>query len=317
MKKFLQDLETELRNNNLSEEEIEDIISDHREMIETAIREGLNDDEIEKKFGNPKDVADELSQFSDKKGKGRETKKMKTMEFTGIADNYNVSIGLVSEDIVFKKTKEDKILVEYVGKNDLSDYQIEYVDNEFVLKTPKGMKYENSWFGNNERLFTITLPEDKKIDKLTIKQVNGDMLISDLTAEEFRMETKNGDIKFANLKLDTFKINTINGDMKIENCDCAMLSISQISGDMEMINTKIKHDLDINSVSGDLKFDHVECINLRVKTVSGDLDGKEFYPELVWITSVSGDITIKNTDSTRPIQIKEKRTVSGDIDIKM
>jgi len=316
MKKFLQDLEVELRKNNLSEEEIADIITDHREMIDTAIREGLSDDELEKKFGNPKEVAEELSQFSDKKDKGRESKKMKTKEFTGIAENYNVTIGLVSEDIVFKHSDEDKILVEYVGKKDLDEYEVEYKDNEFVLKTPKGMRYEDSWFGNNHRLFTITLPSNRKINKFSLKQINGDTVISDIVAETFEMSTKNGDTKFANFKLDTFKINTVNGDTSIENCECAMLSISQISGDLELRNSKIKHDLDINSVSGDLEFENVDCITLRLKTVSGDLDGKEFYPEVVYLTSVSGDITIKNTDSTKPIQVKEKRTVSGDVDIR-
>jgi len=316
MKKFLKDLETELRNKNLSDSEIEDIIADHREMIETAINEGLTDAELEKKFGNPKEVAEELSQSSDKKTNGRESKKMKTKEFKGIADNYNVTVALVSEDITFNHTDEDMIQVEYVGKKDLEDYVVEYENNEFVLKAPKKLNFDSGFFGKDERSFIITLPRNKKINKFSLKEVNGDIEVSDITAEEFEFGTKNGDVKFLNMNLDTFKINTINGDMIIENCECAVLSISQISGDLKLKNTIVKHDIDINTVSGDLEFNHVECIDFKMSTVSGDLDAKEFYPERLSLSSVSGDVSIKNTDATRPIEIKHKRTVSGDIDIK-
>ena len=58
MKIFLQNLEDELKKNNLNEEEINDIIADHSEMIESAISEGLSDEDLEQKFGNPKDLAD-------------------------------------------------------------------------------------------------------------------------------------------------------------------------------------------------------------------------------------------------------------------
>jgi uncharacterized membrane protein len=66
MKKFLKDLETELRKNNLSENEIKEIMADHEEMIQSAKSEGLTDEELEAKFGSPKNVAEELSQFTEK-----------------------------------------------------------------------------------------------------------------------------------------------------------------------------------------------------------------------------------------------------------
>ena len=66
MKKFLKDLETELRKNKLSGAEIKEILADHEEMIQSAKNEGLTDEELEAKFGNPKKVAEELSQFTEK-----------------------------------------------------------------------------------------------------------------------------------------------------------------------------------------------------------------------------------------------------------
>ncbi len=316
MKKFLKDLEEELRKNNLNEEEIADIIADHREMIDSAINDGLTDAELEEKFGNPKDVAEELSQFSDKEEKGREKKKMKSKELNGIESNYNVNVGLINEDIVFKHADGDSILVEYTGKRDLEEYTITYENNEFVLHSPKRMEREIGMFGNQQRLFTVTLPNNKKINKFKLSEINGDIVVADIEAEEFEFNTKNGDVKFANMILDTFKISTINGDLEIDGCKAAMLTISQISGDMELKNSIIKHDIDINTVSGDLEFENVECVNFRLKSVSGDLDGKEFYPERVSLTSVSGDISIKNKDSARPIEIQHKKTVSGDVEIK-
>ena len=61
MKKFLKELEMELKMLKMNNKDIDEILEDHKEMIDAAIDEGLNETEIEEKFGNPKNVAKELS----------------------------------------------------------------------------------------------------------------------------------------------------------------------------------------------------------------------------------------------------------------
>jgi len=109
MKKFLKNLEEELKKKNINDEEIEEILADHQEMIESAINEGLTDEELEAKFGNPEQVAEELSQFTDKEGEKVE-KENDNKIFNGVSDNYEIEIGLLSEDIDIKIHDKEEIL---------------------------------------------------------------------------------------------------------------------------------------------------------------------------------------------------------------
>ena len=316
MKKFLQDLETELRKNNLSDEEISEIIADHEEMIETAMNEGLTDAELEKKFGNPKEVAEELSQFSEKKEKGRENKKMKRQEFTGIEEGYHINIGLINEDIEFQTNEDGKIIIEYSGKRDLEDYTIEFNNNELVLKTPKKREI-GSFFGHEKNQFTISLPQGLKIGNFILKEINGDIELAKHESESLQLDTKNGDLKLSEFKTNTLKLNTINGDVNMEDILCKTISVSQISGDLKMKKVTAIGDFDAHSVSGDMNFENVNCDEFIMKTVSGDVNAYEFYPTSVSLNSVSGDITITNTDMSKTIDVKHERSVSGDIKIRI
>ena len=60
MKKFLKDLEKELRKIGVNEEEITEILADHVEMIEAGKSEGLNEENMNSKFGDPKNIAEEI-----------------------------------------------------------------------------------------------------------------------------------------------------------------------------------------------------------------------------------------------------------------
>jgi|AntAceMinimDraft_17_1070374.scaffolds.fasta_scaffold12787_3 DUF4097 and DUF4098 domain-containing protein YvlB len=320
MKKYLKDLEEELRKNNLSEEEIEEILADHEEMIETAKKEGLSEDELNAKFGDPKDVAEELSDFSeqadDTKNEDKENKKRKNKQivFEGVNENYGVSISLVNEDLRIQPTEEDKITVEYVGRIDISKYDIGFKSNEFYLKSPKRLL--NNYFNITRQIkFIIHLPKNKKIEDLKIKLVNGDAKLKEIFSSKIEFETTNGDLKLENLNTKEFKLKVINGDVSIETVNCESLKISTISGDFNIKKLKVKKDIFVNTVSGDMKITDSECAEISLKTVSGDIKGNEFYPAKIALSSVSGDIKIINTDETRPIQITKERTVTGDIDI--
>ncbi|MBN2540122.1 MAG: DUF4097 family beta strand repeat protein [Bacilli bacterium] len=318
MKKYLNDLEAELRRNNLSEEEIQDILDDHREMIESALNEGIGDDDLESKFGNPKEVAEELSQFSEKKNEGREkTKTMKTKEFTNIEAGYDVNINLINDDIELLHTDENKIVVEYIGKRDFEDYTIEFKGNTLLIEEPKGFFKRNTFRNDSGSHFIITVPKDLAVGDFKLKEVNGDIKLSDIVSKSFHFGTTNGDSELTNIETEEFQLSTINGDLNLNQLKAKSLKVSQISGDIHMNNSEIKENLDVHTVSGDIVLNQVSCKEMTLKTVSGDIKGEEFYPETVSLTSVSGDIRIKNTDSNRPIEIKHKKTVSGDIEIRI
>lgn len=314
MKTFIQNLEEELRKNNLKEDEIQDIIADHTEMIESAIKEGLSDADLEVKFGNPKDLADELSQFTEKDAK--EKNKLEVMEFNDVEADYSIEITLVNEDLEFVFNDENKIIVEYVGRKSLSSYHVTFQNNTFVLKSPRNTISGLNFFGRDDnRSFKLSIPNGLDIDSFKLKEVNGDVSLQNITAKELVFETTNGDLELQDLTLGTFKTGTVNGDMKITNITCVEYSASMISGDVRIDGLKCEKDVRVNTVSGDISIKNSSCNDASLKTVSGDLVGKEFYPKTLSLASVSGDISIENKDSGKPIEVKHRRSVSGDVKI--
>lgn len=318
MKKFLKDLEAELRKNNLSEEEIQEIIADHEEMIETAIEEGLTDEELENKFGNPEEVAEELSQFSEKKNKRRKkAKSIKTKDLLGVKDAYNIDVKLVSEDLIFTYTEEEKIIVNYSGTKNLDQYRIELVDNTFILEAPSKTGNLNYFGNNNTGDFEVLLPRNINIGHIKIKEVNGDMSFPEIISESITVSTNNGDAEFSKIVTGKMQFNSVNGDVIVNEAEMKTLKLSQVSGDFKMTESKIEGEFSVNTVSGDIDLNTVTCMDFLLKTVSGDVEGKEFYPETVSLTSVSGDVEIINSDARRPIKVHNKKSLSGDIEIKL
>jgi DUF4097 and DUF4098 domain-containing protein YvlB len=107
----------------------------------------------------------------------------------------------------------------------------------------------------------------------------------------------------------------VNGDVEIQGFKAESFDISLVNGDVEFENGIIEKDMYINSVSGDVELRSVECDKASFKTVSGDIEGRNFYVNEISLKSVSGDVEIENDDKTRVINVKSKKTLSGDIKI--
>ena len=312
MKKFLKNLEEELKKKRISEEEIKEILADHEEMIDSAINEGLSDEELEEKFGDPAKIADELSEFSSRK-KESYRKSEKDFEFDEVNDNYGVEIKLVNEDIEIMPHDEETILVKAIKVKDIDKYTIELKDNNFLLLAPKYR--QNGFFTNDTGKFEIYLPKDITLGIFESKNVNGDIEINDLKINEMIIGTTNGDLEFNNLDISKFKVSVINGDICINKVKCNEFDASMISGDAELNKLICENDIFVNTVSGDVEINNSSCNEFTLKTVSGDIEGLEFYPKTLSLNSVSGDISIINKDADKPIEIKRKKSVSGDIKI--
>lgn len=319
MKKYLRDLEEELRKNNLREDEINEILADHKEMIQSAKNEGLSDDELNEKFGNPKDVAEELSDFSeqvDDEKKDKKDKEPKTAEmvFDDVKDNYNVEIGLINEDIKIKPTEGKKIILEIFGNIKIDKYQVGFENNRFYLESPKGFK--TNYFGfNSKKKFFLYLPIDFQINETKVKLINGDAKIRSIVSKQMELTTNNGNLQLEKIDVEELKLKAINGDVTAKDSKCKSLNISTISGDLDFKNMKVEKDVFANTVSGNIKISNSECSEIRLKTVSGDIKGNEFYPGAISLSSVSGDIKIVNSDESKPIRFTEKKSVSGNIKI--
>ena len=314
MKKFLKNLEEELKKRKINEEEIKEILADHEEMIESAINEGLSDEELEAKFGDPKNVADELSEFSSRK-KEKDAKADKDIIFDSVKDNFNVEIKLINEDVEVISHDEKSIIIKAFRIQDLDKYIIEFKNNRLFMQAPKYKGINIFRSGSRNGKFEIYLPENMQIDTFGLKNINGDFELENLKIKEFDAGNNNGDLELNNLELGDFKASGINGDISIDNVTCVEFNISTINGDAEINKLVCENDIFANTVSGDLEISNSSCRDATLKTVSGDLDGEEFYPKSVSLSSVSGDICIRNKDASRPIEIRRKKSISGDVEI--
>jgi DUF4097 and DUF4098 domain-containing protein YvlB len=224
-----------------------------------------------------------------------------------------ITVRLVEEDIRFERGDGDQIEILYKGKILKDRYKVEFKNNELTLSRNNEVFFLG--FSRVDTRFIIVVPKKVEILELNHHCVSSDVEISEMSAKIVSVISTSGDMDLSNLFGGEMKLSTVSGDIKMETIIADNLNLSVVSGDAFLKTTIINEELRINSVSGDLSIVDGKAKNATLVTVNGDISGKEFYPESVSLSTVSGDITIQNSDYSRPITIRKKSTVSGDINI--
>jgi len=328
MNKFLKDLEKELQKLNVNPKEIREILEDHKEMIEAAKQEGLNEDEINKKFGDPTKVATEISQDSKEKGSKINLEGVESVSkydfdtfqlvttFQLASDLEEISVKLINDDFILADHDEDYIQVYQENIKKIEEYEISLTDNKFILEKKSNKIFKKALnFNVKSGTFLVLMPKGITLEKFNYHTVNGEVSANQLATNKFDFKSTNGDIQFSNVNLGEAKLSMVNGDIEIQGFKASSLDVSLVNGDVELQKGIIDGDLHFNSVSGDTTLIDVEGNEATFKTVSGDLDGKNFYVKEISLKSVSGDVNVVNDDKTREIKVKNKKTLSGDINI--
>ena len=317
MKKFLQDLKNELTKMNLNKKEIEEILSDHQEMIEQATKEGLSEDELTAKFGDPAKLAREL-RLDTTNYENEGEKNMKDgfelfKSFPVIEDLKEIEIKLVSEDVEYQEHDQESIEVYFNNISNTDDYICEYSGGKFILRREKGSF--KGIFSSKNKSVIIMVPRNQHLTEFKFTTVSGDVEATKIEADEFHFNTTSGDLEVNNVQVVNGLIKTVSGDVEISVLHASTLKLSSISGDLEILGGSVEGEMEVNTVSGDVEVSNFEAGETTLSTVSGDLEGKNFYPTKLNLKSVSGDIEISNDDKSRIIEIGRKKTVSGDITI--
>jgi len=321
MKKFLKDLEKELKKLKISDEEIAEILADHAEMIESAINDGVSEQELSDKFGDPAKVAKELKNDNLTRDRNIDNNKdySEVVEVKGydlfkafnvLDDGYSVHVNLVSEDVKFYVYDGEQI--EVFAKGDTEKYNAEYKNKHFSLSVQRGIKL----FGFRKTTrFVIRLPKGMAVDEFNYNNTSGDAELYGLSLNEAKLNAVSGDFELYDISAKNAIINTVSGDAEMKNISCDTLHLRSVSGDFEVENMTVTDDLKLKSVSGDFEINNAESGVTRLDSVSGDLDGDEFYPSEISMKTISGDVTINNTDSMKAIKVTGKKSMSGDIKI--
>ncbi len=318
MKKYLEDLRQELVKRRLTDKEIEEIMTDLEEMIRTAIEEGLSEDEIRTKFGQPEHVAEDLADNDDNHLEPVEQRTTDDLElwktYQVENDKIQVNVGLVSEGITYQLSDGRDIRVYYQGKGNVEEYEISYEKNEFRLSAPKKTGFHYSFNQADGLRFLVKLPKHASVEEFKHVTVSADIEVKNLIIDQMVIKTTSGDLDATNNQIKYVKLNSVSGNCSMNNSKIGEINLSQVSGDTKLKDVAVSGDFNFNTVSGDIELRNVTCNNFEVRAVSGDVDGKEFYPQKVVLKSVNGNIDIKNKEN-RYIQIVKKNTISGDISI--
>ncbi len=314
---YVENLKKALEALKLDASEINDIISDHEEMIREAKAQGLSDDDIVAKLGDPVKVAQDIADLCEHKRPQKEInpKAHSAGVFTPGFDVTNLTIQLVSEDITIETDGGNTIRITYEGNVPLDYYEIGLSGNTFVLKRLN--KHLGFSLRSSQMEFHVLVPQSMKVGTCQISTVSGDFMLDGLRAETIQHNGTSGDGAIKDIKAKFVKISSVSGDVSLNQVISQELNLSEVSGDASIEASKIEHTFDINTVSGDIKVKNSACETANFRTVSGDLEGIEFYPEAVEMKSVSGDIVIRNHDNTKNINVRSAKSVSGTVRIEV
>lgn len=323
MKKFLNDLQKELKKLRMSDQEIEEILADHREMIEEALQQGLTEEELNTKFGDPAKLAQEMHADTQKvrvnmneyvqNTSYQPIKDYSLLKALPALDFNEVQVKLISEDLVMYPYDGESIEVHYKKHIKEENYEVTLENGVFTLK--RNSKRTGLFERESTPDFVVRYPNKGQLNTYSVEVVSGDSELQGVNAKVVRLKSTSGDFEIQGLIAEDVDFATVSGDYEVQNAQANEVKMGAVSGDYECKNFEIKGFLDMNTVSGDFEFFNMSANEANFKTVSGDLDANEFYVNSIDLKSVSGDITIHNQDKTRPITVGKKKSLSGDINI--
>ena len=313
MKRYLDDLQKELEKKNLKRDEIDDILSDHREMIASALEEGLSEDDIRKTFGEPSKVAADLaSDHSDEaepNEKASEDSSLLDIEVTEEA--IEIDVDLVNDDVTFGPGEDNRIKVTSQGIRSPEKYTVTFEGGVLKIKAPKisGIIFLAR---RQSGSFDIRIPKNVTVRRLCQHGVNSDVAMGSLKMDTMDLNTTNGDVVIKDAALGFATVNSVNGEVSLDHVTAKELKMSQVSGDTRIKDSTITNALKMNTVSGDITLETVKADITHFHSVSGDVNGLEFYPEALSFSSVSGDLQLNNQAAHTITRLKT-HTLSGSI----
>ena len=235
-----------------------------------------------------------------------------------------IEIDYVAGDVKLITADTDKVTIEETSKKKMKENQQVHTwveGSTLHVRYCKSDRHIN--LSNLDKKLEITIPEDVKLDDLTIEMASGNV---DATceAEKFNLDAASGEIVLNQIgEADEVKVDTASGDINLNLETVDKLKVSAASGDIKVNGEDVK-DVDSDTASGKNEY-HLakEPENTSIHSASGDV--KIYLPENADIKAdfdtASGEISFKiehEKDGSEYISGKGSNklkvdTASGDI----
>lgn len=236
LNEFISELDKEL--NALPEDRQKEIINDFEIQIEKAIALGDTEEYLLKILGDPRKVAEkfiaeeiiENEPEQQPEQQSEVTEKMThpvTGNFAAEMKKYNINQLVINGEMVDIKIEKGKRLgikfLSYTHKGKLK-YEIEYNQLTIHHNSSKGeVKFNNiiDFIKKRKQLKKdeIVLTWPGKLDRLTVNNEGGKVIISDIEAEAFKIKTKEGAIETVGLTGNYGGFQSSMGTLKAESSD--------------------------------------------------------------------------------------------------
>ncbi len=189
-------------------------------------------------------------------------------------------------------------------------------------KTPLEALLERSQIEVDDELISFQLPNKKvkadltfylpkrTYDHVSVKTLNGDVVIKDFNGKDIYAKSTNGDLSFSNIEASMLELSSVNGNTQVENSQLRDLSIESINGDMKVSHVS-GHTLAASGVNGNIRLtlDDGPWKSVEASNVNGDL--KIALPKTLHLIgefkATSGSVKEQLSD----IEIKEQRGDHG------
>ena len=172
----------------------------------------------------------------------------------------------------------------------LEVYQVPNNDR-YSRSMSKGYK-KNRFNGYLKGYINIVAPVG--LDSLNISAVSGDIHVGDIVTPNLSVKASSGDVTVERSRGGALNISTVSGDADALGADFTSLSVRSSSGDLTVSGAPKARTVSFATISGDLEISGVKASDVfSVKTSSGstDISNCSAGPKSE-ITSISGDVKI-------------------------
>lgn len=208
-------------------------------------------------------------------------------------------------DVIVERGDRNYVNAMIRGRGDKGDFEFETEVSGSTLIVKVKRNDRGSWRGYNltESKIKLTLRDGVRLD---IDNSSGDVFVSDLTAEDSKIEATSGDITLKRVNAN-LEVETSSGDISINELE-GELEVESTSGDQRIYNTT--GNIDTNASSGDITITDFNG-EVEIEATSGDVDLRGGMGRLTVRTS-SGNIEGDDIELTGNAYFK---ATSGDIEI--
>lgn len=226
----------------------------------------------------------------------------------------DISIETTTADIELKPSDNGSCRVVY---DEVKNRSLNVVVEDNTLK----VKYadERKWFDRitlwtTKLTVTVYLPASS-FESVAVASKTGDILISDLEADNMALAVTTGDILLSSVRLSKdLSAAVTTGELSASDLTCRNLVSDGSTGDISLSNVIASERMDLKRSTGDVHFDKCDAANIKVKTSTGDVSGTLLSGKIFVAKSSTGRVTVPDSSSGGQCEVT---TSTGDIKLQV